>query len=95
VHERVSEYKSIKGTLIPVKLTIYKLNRDKTKKLIADETYVTNGTYGGTRDYIGRSIGWFSKLDTGIYHIKLETVEDFAFLGDREVYLEIKQSKAK
>jgi hypothetical protein len=82
------------GIMIPVKLSIYKLNKDDEKERIIDDIYHTNDNQGSTSYTIIRRIKP-TILNKGIYQIRLETLEDFEFLVGREIYLEIRQWKVK
>jgi hypothetical protein len=78
------------GTIVPVKLGIYKLSDNKKERII-DDIYNTNGM---AYYALIRTIK-VASLDKGIYQIRLETLEDFEFLVSREIYLEIRQFKRK
>ncbi|MDR1614897.1 MAG: DUF5625 family protein [Campylobacteraceae bacterium] len=82
------------GTMIPVKLSIYKLNKDDEKERIIDDIYHTNGRNGSTSNSIIRRIKP-TILNKGIYQVRLETLEDFEFLVGREIYLEIRKWNRK
>jgi hypothetical protein len=81
------------GTMIPVKLSIYRLNDDKKERII-DDTYHTNGLNGSMSNALIRRIKP-TVLNKGIYHVRLERLEDFEVLNDREVFLDIRKWKVK
>ncbi|MDR1613989.1 MAG: DUF5625 family protein [Campylobacteraceae bacterium] len=82
------------GTMIPVKLSIYKINKDNEKERIVDDIYHTNGLNNWMSDALIRRIKP-TILNKGIYQVRLETLEDFEFLVGREIYLEIRQWEVK
>jgi hypothetical protein len=79
--------------MIPVKLSIYKLH-DDNKERIVDDIFNTNGINTWGSNSLERRIA-SPVLNRGIYHVRLETLEDFEFLNDREVFLEIRQWNIK
>ncbi|MDR2790393.1 MAG: DUF5625 family protein [Campylobacteraceae bacterium] len=81
------------GTMIPVKLSIYKLSGNKKERII-DGIYNTSGINAAMAYALIRRIE-VDRLDKGIYQIRLETLEDFEFLVGREAYLSIRQWKTK
>ncbi|ACZ12270.1 DUF5625 family protein [Sulfurospirillum deleyianum] len=69
------------GTVVPIKITIHQINQDNTKKLIADNLYMTKGNGSGayTRDITTIS------LDKGKYIFRIENIEAFSEMIGRKV----------
>jgi hypothetical protein len=82
------------GTIIPIKLTIYKTNNKELKELIVDNIYQTKGYYAYSSSGIERRMASLV-LDEGIYSIRLETLEDFSFLDGRDTYFRITRPYGK
>jgi hypothetical protein len=85
------------GVTIPVKLAIYRLDKDKTRVVkvwIDNQTYNTTGKHAAGINYIERRIASHI-LVPGVYHVRLETMEDISFLKGREIYLEIREWRVK
>jgi hypothetical protein len=75
------------GVLIPVKLKVCKKD---SAKCAVDKIFSTRAVFGRGINYIARGIE-DRRLERGVYHIGLETLEDFPYLNDREVYLDIRR----
>lgn len=79
------------GTIAPIKVTIYQINQDNTKKLIVDNLYMTKGYGEGayTRDIA------IIRLDKGKYIFHIENIEAFSEMIGRKVNFIIRIYKNK
>jgi hypothetical protein len=69
------------GTVIPIMLSVYKLNKDQSKKLILDKTYMTKGMgigSGPSRDFEAL------RLDKGKYSIRVENIKAILEMKNRK-----------
>ena len=66
------------GTIIPIKLTLFQILNDGTKRLIEDKVYQTKGSYSNTRDF-ERLI-----LEKGKYSIRVENIKSILEMKNRK-----------
>jgi hypothetical protein len=71
------------GTVVPLHVTIYKLEPNKEKKLIIDKTYQTKGTDGGWRYHMRRSVSCFL-LEPGTYKVIVENIKSIKEMKGRK-----------
>jgi len=79
------------GTIAPIKVTIHQINKDNTKKLIADNLYMTKGDSPGLYT---RGIAIIS-LDKGRHIFRIENIEAFPEMMGRKVNFIIRIYKDK
>lgn len=66
------------GTIIPVKLTLFQILNNGTKRLIRDKVYQTKGSYSNTRDFERRI------LEKGKYSIRVENIKSISEMKNRK-----------
>lgn len=69
------------GTVIPIRLSVFKLNKDKSKKIILDKTYMTKGE--GVRSDPSRDFEVL-RLDKGKYAIRVENIKAIPEMKNRK-----------
>lgn len=90
------------GTITPVKMTIYRLEKDKEPVVFYEGTIEAGGTHargfelldGRRMTYHNRTFKWIS-LPKGKYRIQLENLKDFPELKGIEMYLAISRGMHK
>lgn len=86
---------NMKGTVTPVKLTVYRLEKAKEPKLLFDKTKYTCGIEGGLFKINGQKGRYeersllMTELPKGKYRIKLENLKSFPELKKIETYFAI------
>lgn len=75
------------GTTVPIRMTIYKLGKNNTRKLFLDKMYMTKGCNGGG-DGIMRNFAHLL-LDKGKYLFKIENLKGFPELKDNKIVFTI------
>lgn len=89
---------NLDGTVIPLKVTIYKLE-DNKRKLFLQKSYDTKGYSGGgydekqKKDAISREFGYVSFKDKGKYLIVIENLKSFPELKGRDIRFSIYRTR--
>lgn len=76
------------GTTVPIRMTIYKLGKNNTRKLFLDKIYMTKGHNGGGSGGIMRDFAHLL-LDKGKYLFKIENLKGFPELKDNKIVFTI------
>lgn len=71
------------GTIIPIKLTLFQMLDDGTKKRISDKSYQTRGDNGGWRYHMMRDFEMII-LEKGKYSIRVENIKSISEMKNRE-----------
>ncbi len=79
---------NLDGTIIPLHVTLYKLNKNGTKELIKDKIYQTKGSSG----FLGRDFEQIS-LQKGKYFIRVESLKAFRELKGIETTFRINMTR--
>ncbi len=82
------------GTVVPLHVTIYKLEPNKEKKLIIDKTYQTKGTVGGWRYHMMRVVDKY-KLSQGKYKVVIVNTNSIVEMKNRKADIRFDMSDAK
>lgn len=98
---KIFDGNSIEGTKTPVRLTIYRLEKEKEPVLLLDKTIEAverNGGIGilnGQKGSYWRRYIYSKELSQGYYRIKLENLQDFPELKDIDIFFGVHFGRGK
>lgn len=86
----IDENYNLDGTIVPLHVILYKIEKDGRKKVILDKEYITKGGSGG----LDREFEYIF-LDEGKYSIKVKNIEGFSELKGVKTSFRIVRNRIK